>query len=210
MSGPGEPQGNPFDARAAEWDEPHKIERAARVAPAIIERTTPGGRWLDYGAGTGLLGLALLGHADEVVLADSSTGMLQTSRAKISAAGLADRVSAIDLDLTRQDADPAGFAGVVSLLVLHHIHDAAALVGALTRLVRPGGWLAICDLDADDGFYHHGHGVRPEHDGFDRQDVAGWMGRAGLVDLDLSTPWVDRRDDREFGLFLAVGRRPAS
>ena len=72
---------SPFDRLAQQWDDdPAKLQRARAVASAIAQRTTRGGVWLDYGAGTGALGLALLGHADRLVLADSSAvGPLSTS-----------------------------------------------------------------------------------------------------------------------------------
>ncbi|NLH70546.1 MAG: class I SAM-dependent methyltransferase [Brooklawnia sp.] len=201
---------SPFDRLAQQWDDdPVKLQRAGAVASAIAQRTVRGGTWLDYGAGTGALGLALLGHADHLVLADSSTGMVAASRAKIEAAGLADSVRAVRLDLSTDDTVGEYFDGVASLLALHHIADAGRVVGRLAGLLRPGGWLALADLDAEDGSFHgHGRGVRPEHHGFGRAEVGDWLARAGLVDPDFSTPWLNHKDGRDYPLFLAVARRP--
>ena len=75
---------SPFDRLARQWDDdPAKLQRARAVASAIAQRTTPGGVWLDYGAGTGALGLALLGHADRLVLADSSAGMVAAPAGRV-------------------------------------------------------------------------------------------------------------------------------
>ncbi len=202
---------NPFDALAGVWDDdPEKLERARVVAAAIRARTTGGGVWLDYGAGTGALGLALLGHADAVVLADSSAGMVQAARAKVDASGLGERVEVVELDLSR-DADLQGeYDAVVSLLALHHIDQVDEVVKRLTAMLRPGGWLALSDLDAEDGSFHgHHHGVRPAHHGFSRDQLRAWLNQAGLVDIDVSTPWVNVKEGRDYPLFLAVGRKPS-
>ncbi|MGB3954888.1 MAG: class I SAM-dependent methyltransferase [Brooklawnia sp.] len=206
---------SPFDRLAGQWDDdPARLHRAAAVASAIIQRTTAGGTWLDYGAGTGALGLALLGHADRVVLADSSEAMVAASRTKIATARLADRVRAVRVDLARGDELSERFDGVASLLALHHIGDAASLIGRLAGLLRPGGWLALADLDAEDGSFHGhphdgGRGVSPAHHGFERAEVADWLAAAGLVEVRFSTPWREHKEGRDYPVFLAVGRLAA-
>ncbi len=202
-------QRNPFDAMAAGWDDdPAHQDRAAKVAAAIRERTPPGGRWMDYGAGTGLLGLALLDHADRVVLVDSSKGMVARAEAKIAKAGLDARATAVDVDLAAEDGSGLGeMDGIVSLLALHHVEDVPTVLGRLVALLRPGGWLAIADLDAEDGSYHARHGHHVAHNGFDRDQVRAWFGQAGLIEPEFSTPVTMNRDGREYPIFLAVARR---
>ena len=72
-----------FDELAKGWDDdPRRVERARRAADAIAAavpvRETM--RVLEYGAGTGLLGIALSDRVREVVLLDSSVGMIETAR----------------------------------------------------------------------------------------------------------------------------------
>ncbi|MGI5950422.1 MAG: class I SAM-dependent methyltransferase [Brooklawnia sp.] len=202
---------NRFDALASSWDaDPEKAERARRVARAIIERTQPGGHWLDYGAGTGALGLSLLGHAEQLTLADSSLGMLATAGQKIAVAGLADRVQTLELDLGANGTTDQRFDGAVSLLVLHHIDDVERAVARLAGLLRPGGWLALSDLEDEDGSFHGDHAPHAHHHGFDRERVADWVRRAGLVDVDLTTPYALHKNGRAYPLFLVMGRLPAA
>lgn len=202
---------NRFDALASNWDaDPEKAERARRVAEAIKERTRPGGHWLDYGAGTGALGLSLLGHAEQLTLADSSVGMLVTADQKIAAAGLADRVRTVELDLGANGTIDQRFHGVASLLVLHHIEDAEQAVTRLAGLLRPGGWLALSDLEDEDGSFHGDHAPHAHHHGFDRELVADWVRRAGLVEIDLTTPHALHKNGRAYPLFLVVARLPVA
>jgi hypothetical protein len=56
---------NHFDDAAANWDaEPRRVELAKAVGEAILRQVRPtrGMDMLDYGCGTGLLGLFLLSH----------------------------------------------------------------------------------------------------------------------------------------------------
>lgn len=215
MNRPEDETPSPFDRLADSWDDdPARLRRAAAIGAAIMERTPAGGTWLDYGAGTGALGLALLNHVDRLVLADSSEGMVAASQAKIAAAALQDRVRAIRVDLAAGDTIPDRFNGVASLLALHHIADAANAIARLAGLLLPGGWLALADLDAEDGSFHrHGHSndahrPSPAHHGFQRTDIAEWLAAAKLTEVSFSTPWREQADGRDYPIFLALGRLP--
>jgi 2-polyprenyl-3-methyl-5-hydroxy-6-metoxy-1,4-benzoquinol methylase len=74
----GNAEANHFDEAAANWDaEPRRVELAKAVGNAILQHARPtcGMDVLDYGCGTGLLGLFLLPHVRSVTGADSSPGI---------------------------------------------------------------------------------------------------------------------------------------
>jgi len=90
-----------FDQFAATWDDkPSRITAMKTVGEAILREVGPTRemRVLDYGCGTGLLGLFLLPHVASVTGADSSAGMLEVLRKKIRDKGLA-AMHAVQLDL---------------------------------------------------------------------------------------------------------------
>src|SRR5215213_7290967 len=93
-----------FDERAVDWDTPERVARAKVAAEAIraAVELPPGARAIDIGSGTGLLGLSLLDRLGELVLADTSDGMLEQAARKIRDGGL-DNVRAVRFDLV---ADP--------------------------------------------------------------------------------------------------------
>jgi ubiquinone/menaquinone biosynthesis C-methylase UbiE len=93
-----------FDERARDWDTPDRIARAAEVAEVVRSAIplAPADRLVDVGAGTGLLGLALVDDVGAVVLLDPSAGMIEVATSKLSGGGLP-TVHAVHHDLI---ADP--------------------------------------------------------------------------------------------------------
>lgn len=157
-----------FDVEAASWDEePRRLQLARDVADAIRRELPLSSSMaaLDYGCGSGLLTLGLQPYLRRITGADSSRGMLEVLNRKIAAGGLGN-VDTRYLDLERQSLD-AGYDLIVSSMTMHHVQDVAALVGSLVESLNPGGWLALADLESEDGSFH-GDPAGIFHHGFDR------------------------------------------
>ena len=198
-----------FDERARTWDTPERRARAEAVADAIraVVPLTREMRAIEVGAGTGLLGLALARDVGELVLADPSAGMLEVAREKLAVHGDGS-VSAIQLDLLADPPPQPPFDLAVSLLVLHHLPDTAAALRAIRALLRPGGRLALADLETEDGSFHSPDAEGIHHRGFDPDRLAATATDAGFVDVSVSRAMVLEREDRQFPLLLLLGRRP--
>lgn len=200
-----------FDERAKGWDTPERIRRAGEVADAIraaipLARTD---RLIDVGAGTGLLGLALLDDVAEVVLSDPSAGMIEVAADKLRAGGLR-TVRANRHDLLAGPPPEERFDVAVSLLVLHHIVDTAAALAAIHELLVPGGRIALVDLDTEDGSFHTAEAEGVHHHGFGRVAIEGLARGAGFVDVATTTAATLDCGDRPaaYSAFLLTGRRP--
>lgn len=203
-----------FDQRAATWDrDPVKTERAAEVARQIAERVTltPQTDVLDFGSGTGLLGFHLLPHVGSVTFADPSEGMLREVEAKLRAAGEG-RGGTVRLD-PEALALPGRYGAIVSLMTLHHVPDPAKVIGFLADHLEPGGWLALCDLDSEDGTFHDDPHADVHH-GFDRGALVALGEGLGLEQVRASSAYVMRLERpggvREYPLFLFTARKPAA
>lgn len=197
-----------FDERARDWDTSERRARAERVAAAIRAAVplTPNTRTIEVGAGTGLLGLALAPTVGELVLADPSSGMLAEIGQKLRG-GEVPGASALRFDLLADPPPPEPFDLVISLLVLHHLQDTDKALAAIHRLLRPGGRMALADLDAEDGSFHGREAEGIHHLGFDRDAVAAAATHAGFEAVEVRTATELERDGRRYPLFLLTGQR---
>ncbi len=196
-----------FDARAATYDEPHRVERAQMAAKHIMERIVfaPPMRLLDYGAGTGLVSEQLAPTVGSVTLADRSQGMLAVLRAK-AAAGRFGAAEIWDFDLGRGDTTDERFDRVVSAMVLHHIVDLGPVLRGIAELLSPDGVACLVDLDHDpDGSFHTDRSNFAGHDGFDRAQLRRHMLDAGFGAVEFADAGSIEKHGRTYPLFLAIG-----
>ncbi len=200
-----------FDALATSWDDdPRRADRARRAADAIAGAVPvrDSMRVLEYGAGTGLLGLALAGRVRELVLLDSSEGMIEVARTRIAEAE-ATNVTAEVGDLTEHAWEGEPFDLVVSLMALHHVPDVCLLLRRLSQATRPGGWIAVLDLEPEGGEYHD-PGFEGHH-GFSRGTLRRAFSAAGYVHVTVRNALTTERqvngETRSFGVFLATAQR---
>ncbi|RNI21088.1 class I SAM-dependent methyltransferase [Flexivirga caeni] len=204
------PQHTRFDDEAAAWDdEPGHEERQLAVARAIEQAADLRSemRALDIGGGTGRLSILLADRVASVVVTDPSAGMVQVAAQRIAAAGLGDRVRAVQADLTTDRID-GSYDVVWSSMALHHVHDVDGLLRSVAGLLVDGGRLAIADLDADpDGAFHAAKPDFDGHHGFDRQRLAEQVAGAGFVDVHFSDATTVVKAGREFGLFLCMAAK---
>ena len=202
-----------FDEAAAQWDNnPGRVDLARAVGEAI-GRTIPlqpGWRVLDYGAGTGLLTLNLQPRVASMVALDSSTGMLEKLTQKLAAAAISN-VQTRHWDLEAKPFPEPGFDLVVSSMTLHHLRNVPLVLSRLAELLKPGGWLAVADLDSEDGSFH-GQADDVFHHGFKRGQIAEWLTNAGFRWVSVSDAHTMSKPSstgqvRSYGIFLAVGQK---
>jgi ubiquinone/menaquinone biosynthesis C-methylase UbiE len=201
-----------FDDEAATWDDdPGHEKRQVAVARAIEEAVNlgPEMRALDVGGGTGRLSILLADRVGSVVVTDPSAGMVRVARERIEAAGLSDRLRAVQADLTIDRLD-AAFDVVWSSMALHHVQDLDGLLRSVAGLLVDGGRLAVADLDEDpDGAFHTDKVDFDGHHGFDRQRLAEQLARAGFADVRFVDATTILKGDREFGVFLCTAIKGA-
>ncbi|QMU77373.1 class I SAM-dependent methyltransferase [Streptacidiphilus sp. PB12-B1b] len=106
-------------------------------------------RILDLGSGTGAGTFTLLRQFEdaEVVAVDNSPYLRRRLRDRARDLGLADRVHTVAADL---DADWPDFGGVDLVwasAALHHMADADRALRETAAALRPGGLLAVVELD---------------------------------------------------------------
>ncbi|MFT3860750.1 class I SAM-dependent DNA methyltransferase [Micropruina sp.] len=201
-----------FASQAATWDDdPRRVERARRAANAIAAEVPLDPSWsvLDYGAGTGLLAFALADQVGDLLLLDASDGMVEAARRRIAACGRSGMRAQLH-DLTQAPL-PGGerFDLVISMMVLHHVDDVPVLLKRLFDATNDGGWIALLDLEPEQGEYHDP--CFTGHHGFSRGMLRRTLAAAGFGHLTVRQVLeVEKQVDgvpRRFGVFLATARK---
>lgn len=202
-----------FDSKARQWDDnPVFVERGLAIAQAVRDSVplNRGMRVLDYGCGTGLLSFPLRDAVGDMLLADTSPGMLEVAAEKIAAHGAAQmRTAKLDLLTDPLPAEP--FDLIVTAMTLHHIPDTDRILRVFHDLLKPGGYLCIADLDREDGSFH---GIEVDvHHGFEHDALAGRTSQAGFTDAAFRTVFTITKThasgSRDYPVFLMTARRAA-
>ena len=166
-----------FAAHAVEWDAIRSLHVPEAEVEAAMAEMLGGdlGRLVDIGTGTGRI-LELLGPAaSQAIGIDRSPEMLRIARGKLDGQPYELRQGDINaLQLTEGSADT-----ITLHQVLHFLPAPASAIGECARLLGDGGQLLIVDFAP-----HEREELRLDHAharlGFSDQQVAGWLGAAGL------------------------------
>lgn len=195
-----------FANRAADWDRAsHRVDNVENIAAAIRDRVPfePTMEIMDFGSGTGLLLERVAPLVRKICAVDTSPSMNAELAGKAGSLGC--ELEILQHDLTK-DVLERRFDGIVSSMTLHHIEDVPALFRTFHGLLNDGGFLALADLDAEDGSFHpDNEGVH--HFGFDRDALVGMARDAGFRDPEVATASVLRKPARDYPVFLLTASR---
>jgi len=175
-----------FARNAEHWDEIRALQTAeADVEHAVSEAAGPGPfeRLIDLGTGTGRMLRLLAPKARRSLGLDLSHQMLNVARAQTT--GL-ERCELRHGDILATGLPTGAGDLVVVHQVLHYLGDPAAAVVEAGRLVAPGGRLLVVDFAP-----HELEHLRDAHQhrrlGFADDEMARWLGEAGLGDATVAT-----------------------
>ncbi|MEO1938090.1 MAG: class I SAM-dependent methyltransferase, partial [Sulfurimonas sp.] len=170
-----------FDNRAKEWDQKdRRVNGAKTIAKAIENKIslTPEMEILDFGVGTGLLGFEIAKKVKSIDGVDTSEGMLKKLEEKNTSELF---ITPLHQDILKEPLSKK-YDGVVSSMTLHHVANLNAFFSELTKIVKDGGFIAIADLEKENGTFHSDNtGVH--HFGFDEVELREYVERAGFRDV---------------------------
>jgi ubiquinone/menaquinone biosynthesis C-methylase UbiE len=200
-----------FDRSAGQWDAaPHRVQLAVAISKAVQRemRSMVAPRLLDYGAGTGLVSLPLAPLCSSVLAVDSSAAMLAKLEEKAVAAGIKN-VATLQHNLETAPLEGVTCDVLVCSMTLHHVRDVKTLLTRFRSLLSPDGFLAIADLDKEDGSFHQ-EASDVHHFGFRRDKMETALMDAGFTLVTAET--VHRIEKtvagqpRSYPIFLMTGR----
>ena len=151
--------GEMFDAIAPRYDLLNRllslgIDQGWRRELVRRLELSPNARVLDHATGTADLALLIARGAPgiRVLGLDPSTEMLRIGRAKVAAAGLADRVELRRGDAERlDDVESKSFDAVSIAFGIRNVPDRRRALREFARVIRPGGRVAILELSEPSG-----------------------------------------------------------
>lgn len=205
--------GKHFDRAAAGWDQKQRrVELAARIADAIGSSLplNPAMKALEYGCGTGLVGLALAPRLASLTAVDTSAGMLEVLARKIKDEKIAN-VTPLRLDLLDEPLVDK-FDLIFCSMVLHHIQETDRILARFYDLLVDGGYLAVADLREEDGSFHDPEAEGVMHHGFNPAELEVKLSGLGMGDLGfrdihaIVKPGVTGKS-REYPVFLLTARK---
>jgi ubiquinone/menaquinone biosynthesis C-methylase UbiE len=193
-----------FDAAAALWDEePRRLKLSQDIAAAIKVHVPVSAQWdaMDYGCGTGLVTLQLAPHLGTILGVDSSQGMLDRLATKVSELEMTN-VAALRCNLEQGELPGRCFDLITSAMTFHHIPEPLQLLKSLHSLLKSGGWIALADLEAEDGSFHDDPTGVFQH-GFSRGMMMELLESSGFQNITIATIATVIKGERSFPVFLA-------
>jgi cyclopropane fatty-acyl-phospholipid synthase-like methyltransferase len=190
-----------FAHKSKTWDMNSKrVQNAKGIAELIVNNIKLNKEMeiMDFGAGTGLLSYFVAPYVQKIIAVDNSPSMLIEFKNKCDEFSCHTEV--IEKDLSTDTLDRK-FDGIISSMTIHHLEDIPALFVKFYDMLDEHGFIAIADLDSEDGTFHSDNeGVF--HYGFDRQLLARYAQEAGFKDITFSLANKISKPHAEFTVFL--------
>ena len=102
----------------------------------------------DVASGAGHTGLSFAGSARRIVAVDPAPNMLAEVR-RLAAERAAPGVETVEAFAESIPLPSESFDLVVCRVAAHHFHDVPRAMSEMTRLARPGGFVAVIDMEGD-------------------------------------------------------------
>jgi cyclopropane fatty-acyl-phospholipid synthase-like methyltransferase len=190
-----------FVNKSKSWDmSSMRVQNAKEIAELIVSniKLEKSMEIMDFGAGTGLLSYFVAPYVKKIVAVDNSPSMLREFENKCDE--FVCETEVLEMDLSYQTLDKK-FDGIISSMTLHHIEDTTALFSKLYAMLPEHGFIAIADLDSEDGTFH-GDNTGVFHYGFDRHLLTESTQKAGFRDVAFSLANTIKKPHATFSVFL--------
>ncbi|QQK79190.1 class I SAM-dependent methyltransferase [Salicibibacter cibi] len=197
-------ENNVFEQMAKKYDTDERIELANVIVKEVKPklRNSRSKSFMDYGSGTGLIGLELSDMVDSVLLVDSSKQMLEVAEEKIFRRGITNS-KVICSDFIKETPNLKTDIILMSLVLLH-IPDTKKILQKLYNVLNNGGELIIIDFDKNNKVNH------PRvHNGFSHESLKKLLSEVGFKSIKIKTFYSGNRIfmNQDASMFIASSIR---
>lgn len=192
-----------FKSKSHKWDTPDKIFHAKEFVEELKKYISfdKEDKIMDFGCGTGLVGLELLPEVSFAVMADTSASMLEVLESKLDYAQL-EKVEIINGPLSlykNRDIDK-----LISLMAFHHIENLDEIIERISKTLKHGGLFILGDVLTEDGSFHAPATV--PHNGFDLEELASRIEKFGFEVL-IKYPFsVQIKNENQYHRFILIAK----
>lgn len=190
-----------FAQRAHLYDQNRtRVDNVSQIAHSILERTqlTSAMHVMDFGSGTGLLLERIAPYVGKMTAVDISPAMNRQLLIKRPNLGCELDILAINL---AHEPLQVKFDGIISSMTMHHVEHVGAMFATFHALLHEGGFIAIADLDTEDGSFHtEDSGVF--HHGFSREHIVELAQTAGFHQVSIADASVVHKPQGNYPVFL--------
>lgn len=192
---------NIFNKMAKKYDNKQRIELAKTIA-AEIRKYLPAESnkiLLDYGCGTGLIGLQFTDDFKHLIFSDISEGMMEVVGEKIETGSIKNAETRDADKIADNEADVI----IVSLVMLH-VAEYKELIKKLYTLLNETGQLLIADFDKNESIYHE-----KVHNGFTHQEIQLALKDAGFKNIEIKTFYNGEKVfmNKDASMFIASAKK---
>ncbi len=190
-----------FKYKSKSWDmSSMRVQNAKSIADLIVKNIKFNDRMevMDLGAGTGLLSYFIAPRVSKIIAVDNSPSMLEEFKSKASE--FDSETEVLKADISKDELNRT-FDGIISSMTIHHVEDTKALFSKLYNMLNNNGFIAIADLDSEDGSFHSDNaGVH--HHGFNRDELEKIAKEVGFKDITFDLASTINKPHCTFTVFL--------
>ena len=197
-----------FGHKAEDWDKNTvRVELANKFVRSVMELMPiqDDMTLMDFGCGTGLVGLQFAPYVKQLVMVDNSPAMLAVLVKKVAEMEL-DSVEVVGPSIKASSTDKVD--AIVSQMAFHHVEDTKEVLEQMYEKLNPGGFIAIADLAKEDGSFHK---EAVPHNGFDEQTLCKEMSDTGfklhLCEIYNTIQKETEQGIREYQQFLIIAKK---
>jgi len=195
-----------FNEKAKDWDA-NKIRKmlSSAIGSSILEHVSLHDqmRVMDFGAGTGLISSQVAPLVKKIVAVDISEAMLNKLVSKPELHG---KVEIVCQDIIDKPIDEK-FDLIMSAMAMHHVKDTPRLIQRFSEHLSPGAFIALADLDKEDGSFHPEDTEGIFHLGFKRNELQIILEKYGFGGIRFLTAHTVNKEDKKYPIFLVTATK---
>ncbi|TFD94332.1 class I SAM-dependent methyltransferase [Jeotgalibacillus sp. R-1-5s-1] len=172
-----------FEMIADKYDTPERIE-IAKVSSGAIRHYLVDAKSknaIDFGCGTGLVGMNLLDEFQSILFLDTSQNMINQIKQKITDHNIKN-ADTLYFDIEKEEPSDLHADYIFMAQVLLHIPDVEFVLSKLFDVLNEGGHLLIVDFNLNEKVVSD-----LVHNGFDPKELIDIMTKIGYKDIQFKT-----------------------